>query len=182
MVCRSRYVPKSPLPVGDADDEIVASADIISGFANAVNEMPSPRGGHFCVRNDYGSDRSSAPELLLRRSRGEDLAPRWFGFRFRFRRFLGFFSTFVFASHDKSMTQTSARGKSKSLNCAAAVHGHSGSKGHLPRQFSQGVSPLNPSTPPRIDVSARHKGRNLQAAWVFLSKDHIEHGEILPNE
>jgi len=47
--------------------------------------------------------------------RGEDLAPSWFWFRLWFRRLLGFFSTFIFASHDKKHDTKRAAGKSQKL-------------------------------------------------------------------
>jgi hypothetical protein len=68
-----------------------------SALSNA--KKPSERGG-LLFGLIWSWERRRVCFDLLRRSRGEDFAPAWLGFRFRFRRLLGFFSTFVFASHE----------------------------------------------------------------------------------
>jgi len=63
--------------------------------------MPDAKKPSLHGRLPYQSNRQCrACSGLFRRRRGEDLAPSWLGFRLGFRRLLGFFSTFVFASHE----------------------------------------------------------------------------------
>jgi hypothetical protein len=68
-----------------------------SGHGIRKVKKPSIRGGLLYRTGAAGEIAGK----LLRRRRREDLAPAGLWFRFGFRRFLGFFSTFVFASHDK---------------------------------------------------------------------------------
>ena len=76
MVCRSRYVPKSPFPVGDVDMKSWLWQTSSLVLLMPQMEMPSPRGGHFSCeysqlttnQEDAGDNRSIDPKRRKRKA------------------------------------------------------------------------------------------------------------------